>query len=68
MDRAPGVELAIFTCKSIFWYVDSTYFFKVITDSLIFKLGLREQIDRYSKLAIGSVANRRSRGLVVSSV
>ena len=68
MDRAPGVELAIFTCKSIFWYVNSTYFFKVITDSLFFKLGLREPIDSYSKLAIGSVANQRSRVLVVGSV
>ena len=68
MDRAPGVELAIFTCKSIFWYVNSTYFFKVITDSLFFKLSLREPIDSYPKLAIGSVANRRSRVLVVNSV
>ena len=68
MDRAPGVELAIFTCKSIFWYVNSTYFFKVITDSLFLKLGLREPIDSYPKLAIGSVANQRSRVLVVGSV
>ena len=65
VDRAPGVELAIFTCKSIFW---STYFFKVISDSLFLKLGLREPIDSYPKLAIGSVANRRSRVLVVNSV
>ena len=68
MDRAPGVELAIFTCKSIFWYVNSTYFFKVTTDSLFFKLDLREPIDSCPKLAIGSVANRRSRVLVINSV
>ena len=40
----------------------------MISDSLFLKLGLREPIDSYPKLAIGSVANRRSRVLVVNSV